>query len=368
MKNILFGVCMVVSMCARSQGCIAIRNLTGFGQFSLPQYDQEPVKWLFNANTRYSEFHKTYDGSSEKTVPPEDQPFSSTFIMDLSVTRILNNGWSISVDVPIMAGSRKTWQEHIGPSNKTKYTVHSYGLSDIRMTAYKWLFDISTPHRGNIQLGLGVKLPTGDYRYQDYFHKSTTKLKLAPVNNTIQLGDGGMGITIEVNSFLTVAKNLTLYANLFYLFSPRDHNGTSNTSGNDSTKVPFHPTIPSHYIYEAKGDVNSVPDAFTARAGATYTIRSFSLWGGFRWEGSPVHDAIGQNNGQRRAGYAISVEPGINYNFKRTTIFAFVPIPIYRTTLQTVVDKRISKASGEYVSSPGGVADYLLFIGVMFRI
>lgn len=325
------------------------------------------MKWLLNVNTRYSEFHKTFDGSSMVPTAEADQPFSSTFILDFGLTRVMENGWSLSVDVPIMAGSRKTWQEHIGPSNKTKFSTHSFGLGDVRVTAYKWLLDISEPHRGNIQLGLGLKLATGDYRVMDYFHRSPTTLKLAAVNNTIQLGDGGTGISLEMNSFFTLTKNVNLYANLFYLFNPRDHNGTSNTLGRDSAGPPGHPNIPKNIIYKAKADVNSVPDVFTSRIGATYSLKALTFWGGFRWEGTPVHDAIGQSNGQRRAGYAISVEPGVNYNFKRATIFAFFPIPLYRTTLQTVVDKRISQMSGEYVSSPGGVTDYLLFFGVLFR-
>jgi hypothetical protein len=60
----------IISLAANAQGCIAIRNLTGFGQFSLPQYNQEPIKWLVNVNSRYSEFHKTYEGINQVTIPP----------------------------------------------------------------------------------------------------------------------------------------------------------------------------------------------------------------------------------------------------------------------------------------------------------
>jgi hypothetical protein len=85
-------------------------------------------------------------------------------------------------------------------------------------------------------------------------------------------------------------------------------------------------------------------------------------------EGSPVYDLIGASNGQRRAGYAFSVEPGVNYKFRKSTVFAFVPVPVYRTTKQTAADKKITELSGEYVSSPGGMADYLIFVGVLFKI
>ena len=35
-----------------------------------------------------------------------------------------------------------------------------------RVSAYRWMFDPAKSHKGNIQLGLGIKLPTGDYRYR----------------------------------------------------------------------------------------------------------------------------------------------------------------------------------------------------------
>ena len=215
----------VISYAAKSQGCIAIRNLTGFGQFSLPDYNQEPVKWLINANARYSEFHKTYAGSEEVPVPEADQPYSNTFILDFAITRFYDKGWSVTVDIPIMNGMRRTFQEHGGPAgDRVKHTTSSFGISDIRISGYKWLFDVTEAHRGNIQVGLGLKLPTGDHEYEDFFYKPDRVS--APVNPTIQLGDGGTGITAEVNAFITLSKLISLYANAFYLLSPREMNGT----------------------------------------------------------------------------------------------------------------------------------------------
>jgi len=361
---LLFALLAVLSV-ARPQGCIAIRNLTGFGQFTIPEVNGEPVKWLVNANSRYSQFRKTFDGSNEKPTPVENQPFSQTFILDFSLARIFENGWSVAADIPFMAASRETWQEH-NTITKEKRTTSSFGLADIRVAAYKWLLDVSTYHNGNIQAGLGLKLPTGDYRYQDYFHKSTGTV-IAPVNNTIQLGDGGLGITAEINAYYTISKVINLYANAFYLFSPRDQNGVSSLTGG-KPGVPGHPEISDSVVVAAGGTVNSVADAFTLRGGVNFTLKKLVLWGGVRMEGSPVHDAIGASNGTRRAGYAVSVEPGINYKFNRSAIFAFVPIPVYRTTKQTVPDKIISDATGTHISSPGGMMDYLIFVGMLFRI
>ncbi|HMG94452.1 MAG TPA: hypothetical protein VK589_30540, partial [Chryseolinea sp.] len=242
---------LLFSFYANSQGCIAIRNLTGFGQFSLPEYNEEPIKWLVNVNTRYSEFDNVYQGSEEVPTAPEDGPYSSTYILDFAITRNFDKGWSMTIDVPFMAASRETYQEHGGPSgDHVKHTTSSWGIGDIRVTAYKWLFDVTKPHRGNVQVGLGLKLPTGDYRYQDYFYKTTGKV-LAPVNPTVQLGDGGTGISTEINAFYTLTSKASLYGNIFYLISPRDQNGTSTTTGNPANANQI----------AATQDVTSVPDA-----------------------------------------------------------------------------------------------------------
>ncbi len=342
----------LLSYQASAQGCIAIRNLTGFGQFSLPQYNQEPIKWLVNVNTRYSEFSKTYEGSNEVDVLPENKPYSNTFILDFAVTRFYDKGWSVTVDVPIMHGMRETWQEHGGPAgDHVKHKTNSFGLSDIRVAGYKWLFDVSEVHKGNIQVGLGLKLPTGDYRYQDVFYATTGKVS-APVNPTMQLGDGGLGITAEVNAFYTLNKRISLYANAFYLLSPRDINGTSPRSA-----VPY-----TQAQIDAMANINSVPDAFTIRGGANVTVKNLVFWGGMRMEGSPVHDLVGGSNGQRRAGYSVSVEPGVNYNFKKSMIYLFVPVPVYRTINQSMPDKELG------LPSRGGMPDYLIFLGAVFKI
>lgn len=344
----------VFSFAANAQGCIAIRNLTGFGQFSLPQYNQEPIKWLVNVNTRYSEFHKTYEGINEVAIPSENQPYSNTFILDFAVTRFYNRGWSVTMDIPIMNGMRETWQEHGGAAgDHVKHKTHSFGLADIRVAGYKWLFDVSEVHKGNIQVGLGLKLPTGDYKYEDFFYETAGK-ESAPVNPTIQLGDGGLGITTEVNAFYTINKLVSLYANAFYLLSPRDINGTQSRN-----------PAPMDYSQDeinAGANINSVPDAYTLRGGANVTVKDFVIWGGMRMEGSPVHDVVGGSNGQRRAGYSISVEPGLNYNFKKSMLYLFVPVPVYRRMQQTVPDAELGRPSR------GGMTDYLIFVGAVFKI
>ena len=345
----VFGL-LLFSFYAHSQGCVAVRNLTGFGQFSVPEANSDPIRWLGAANVRYSQFNDTYIESSNQNLPPEDRTFSETVIVDFTLARNLADGWSLAIDLPLTYANRENWQDHGRAADKAKFKTSSFGLADIRLSVYKWLLDVNTPHKGNIQLGLGLKLPSGDYRYQDYFHRPEGTV-LAPVNFTLQPGDGGTGITTELNSFYTLTKSINLYANGFYLFNPRDQNGTNNKGG----------AVASAAEIEATADVNSVADAFSVRGGANFTTRNFVFWAGVRFEGSPAHDAIGQSNGLRRAGYTVSAEPGINYKVKKAIIFAFVPITLYGTIKQSVPEQRLG------VPSRGGVVGYQINFGVLLR-
>ena len=358
-KDILFVIAFVLCCShALAQGCIAVRNLVGFGQFALPKYEEEPTKWLINVNTRYFKFEKEYWGTDNQDVKTEDQKPTRVFVADVSITRMLDKGWSFTIDIPVTAGERSSWQEHpAGKATKTKYTTRSFGLSDIRVTAYKWLWDVSELHKGNIQIGVGIKLPTGDYRFQDYYHGDSL-LVMAPVNQSIQLGDGGTGFSLEANGFYTVNKTINLYANAFYLFSPRDVNGTYAFGIAQASKDQINATA----------TINSVADGFTVRAGANFSIENLTLGIGGRFEGSPVHDLIGLSNGNRRAGSVGSIEPGLNYRWNRTVVYAFVPFSVYRNAKQIVPDQRLDQMDPATAphKSQGGFSDYMVFFGVLF--
>ena len=80
----------------------------------------------------------------------------------------------------------------------------------------------------NMQAGVGIKFATGDYRFQDYFYKNDSTKTLGPVDQSIQPGDGGTGITTELNVFWNVATRVNLYGNFYYLINPREQNGGSS--------------------------------------------------------------------------------------------------------------------------------------------
>ena len=95
----------------------------------------------------------------------------------------------------------------------------------------------------------------------------------------------------------------------------------------------------------------------------SYTKDKLSLSVGGRLEGIPVNDLVGGSNGNRRAGYNLSIEPGISYNMNNTSFIVYVPIMMKQATRQTVPDKK----AGNDVLLSGGFADYLVFAGVSIK-
>jgi hypothetical protein len=341
-----------------AQGCLAIRNLAGFGQFAALGYKENNNEWMLDINNRY--FHATQAFKGNKNVTPSDPRNGldiKEFTMNLELSRILKNGWVLAIDLPVSANSISDKLEH---ASGTYHTTSDFGIGDLRFTAYKWLLNVNKPRKGNIQVGLGLKFPTGNYHSMDYFYYSKTDptLKmLSTVNQAIQLGDGGTAITTELNSFYIFNRHFSVYTNFFYLINPGNVNGVSNQIAG----VP-----PNPVSVATTADVNSIPDNYTLRAGLNYTFNRFVFTGGLRYEGAPAHDLFGQDDGLRRAGHIFSVEPGIEYKFSTSFLYSFVSIPISRGTYQTVPDKRATQITGTYTVTGGDFASLIIYVGYAF--
>ena len=220
MKKLFFLLlgCGLYCLHVQSQGCIAVRNISGFGQYNLTDNAFSTTDWQLNINNRYFKAYRDYKETQDLNTPPANQNVIKSYSMDIGITRLLRKGWSLDLNIPIAANSRTTSAEH-GGVNTQRYTTHSFGIGDIRFTAYKWLLAPTVKQKGNIQLGLGIKFPTGDYKYQDRFHWTKDTTVLGYVNPSIQLGDGGTGIITELNTFyfLNTRNTISLYGNFYYL-------------------------------------------------------------------------------------------------------------------------------------------------------
>jgi len=360
MKTFIIFLCAVLlSTFAQSQGCIIVRNVSGLGQYNLTSNSFSTSSWQISINSRYFKAYRDYKGKVDLKTPPPNQNIIRSYSMDFAVTKLLPKGWSLDLGFPIEANSRTTNSEHGGP-NTPRHTTSAFGMGDLQFTVLKWLLKPTDRQKGNIQVGLGIKFPTGDYKKQGYFYRNNTTRILSTLNPAIQLGDGGTGIVAELNTyyFLDSKKIFSLYGNFYYLANPTDINGTQYTMGKPETAA---------NILLGAYDVSSI-DVFSIRAGLNYDLKNWAFSAGIRDEGAPVYDLIGKSDGIRRSGYTLSAEPGIIYKFKSATIYSYVPFLLSHKVKQSALDIIITKQTGVYTSGAGGSGDYQILVGAQFQL
>jgi len=349
---ILFITVSFSQLKVNAQGCVAIKGTAGI--CSKPS---DAKGWEMNLNNRYFKSYKHFVGTIEQKerVEKGTEVINHSYELDITATRTINVRWSLAMSLPIMDFKRSSLYEHDG---KTRHSTRSFGIGDARVTAYRWMFDPKKSHKGNVQLGLGIKLPTGNYNSQDYFYKKADSSILGAVDQSIQPGDGGTAITFEVNSFYNLNHQLGVYGSFFYLVNPKEVNGTSTARGSAASAT----------AKKYNTDVMSVPDLFMTRAGVSYMLNKFNFSGGVRVEGLPSKDLVGGSRGFRRPGYIISAEPSVTLITKKASFNLAVPIALKRNRTQSDADKRRTADTGIHQQGDAAFADFLVSAGVTFKL
>lgn len=335
-----------------AQGCAGIKNVSEVSQYQYLQSDLGGTgsPWIVGINNRYFKSFKDFRGKTDLETPARNQAINKNFTTEISINRLMNSGWSLSLAIPVSANVREASGEHGGPDTE-RFKTSGYGLGDIRLVVSKWMLKPTETLKGNFQLGFGLKFPTGDFAQKDYFHRNGS-LVLAAVNPGIQPGDGGLGLIGELNAYYLIAQQLGLYTNLYYMANPRENNGES-WGGFTYTEEQLQAGI----------DLMTVPDAFALRGGIYYEASSsFTLSAGLRFEGVPVNDLIGGSKGGRRPGNYLSVEPGLIFRMPKVSFYGYAPVIFSREIKQTVGGKLLG------VHSPGGSADYQIFFGILLKL
>jgi copper ion binding protein len=244
--------------------------------------------------------------------------------VDLTVGYQLSERLGFTVGVPFLAAS---WSipTPTGPTAGPRAQQDTRGIGDISAAARYWVLNTRSHLGGNIGIGVGIKAPTGTYNAQDRYPDSTGKNdQLRYVDQSIQPGDGGWGITTEVQAFHSI-KRAMIFASGNYLINPRNTNGTPSLT---VARLPPG-AVPAASSYNKL--VNSVPDQYLVRIGTSVGLGN-GLAASFAWrvEGMPRYDLIGRSDGFRRPGLEMFGEPGISYSTSRGTFSLSVPIGYYR--------------------------------------
>jgi hypothetical protein len=357
---IISAILVIAYSSSYGQGCVAIRSTGAVCTSHDPSHMTKG--WQLNTGYRYFKSFRHFVGKEEQKERLEHntEVINWQHTLNFTLIRQFNSRWSLALDVPVITNRRSSLYEHEGndAGQSGRYSTNSSGIGDARITAYRWLLDPMKSMKANVQLGLGIKLPTGNYRHTDVFVKSDSVSLRGPVDQSIQLGDGGVGITVELNTFYNFSQRFGLYGNFYYLINPREENGVSTSRGSQ----------PNANAIAYKTTTMSVPDQYMIRAGGNVFAGKFGGSLGMRMECIPSSDLIGGDEGFRRPGYVLAVEPGINYRFKRFTAFATVPVAVERNRTQSNADKLRTAATGIYAHGDAAFADYSINVGASFRL
>lgn len=340
-----------------AQGCVAIRSFSSCSPGSFTNANLISQGWQMSVGYRYFESYKHFKGTHEETIRQElgNEVINWTTQMDLGLTYNFNKREGISVNLPWSYNVRSSEYEHRYASNpqiRSRHSMRSSGIGDLRVSYNRWLWHPDSVSKGNLQLSGGIKLPTGDFDHLAFWYNVGPDGlgEYRPVDQSIQLGDGGAGLTLALQGFLKLAGPVYGYFNAFYLLNPMGTNGTRT----------FRETISPVLANE---NIMSVPDQFMVRAGLNVNASrkmGLNFFVGGRMEGIPVEDLIGPSDGFRRPGYVVSIEPGIDWMKGRHDVNLSVPWAMVRNRTQSVTDKEMSAILGVPRHGDAAFADYTI--------
>jgi len=358
---IITALLFVLSFNSFGQGCVAIRSYSGFGTEAgggalLPKGTWQPAM-----NFRYFKSFRHFRGAEEEAYRVEEgsQVINNSYFLDLSLTYGITDRLYTSVILPFVYYDRSSMYEHGGnpkeddpstPENEywpgDRHSTYAQGLADMRVSFGYWLLDPEKHPMTNFSVAFGVKLPTGDANAQSFFYNQgpeKTQVLQGAVDQSIQPGDGGVGVTFELQGYYMLSHNLVASGYFYYLANPR---GTYPIDGRRG---------PSEY---------SVSDQYAVRLGFNYMlpVEGLSLYLGGRREAIPSNDFLGSSEGRRRPGFVVSIEPGLNYSKGKWSANVSVPVALIRNRTLSYSDKQ----SGRH--GDAAFADYLINAGISYRI
>jgi hypothetical protein len=300
----------------------------------------EPGQWLVGLAYRSLAADQWFVG---KDLHEEQAPFGQPLFIDIysadaTLTYGLTDRWSVSLMLPFSYGTHSRYY-----ADGVRHKVSAGGLGDVNLSGNFWLFDPRRHEEGNISVSLGVKAPTGKNDVKDDFFLANGSVIQFPVDQSIQLGDGGWGILLQMQAFQRLFPNGYGYASGFYLVSPRNRTD-----------------VPSPY----PGYPLSVPDVYSARMGLSYTlpfVAAASIGFGGRLDGIPLRDLVGGSDGFRRPAIIGYVDPGLALSLRRFTFTVNVPVRVYQDFRPSLLDRQLGRPGG------GDLAKYLVFVGLERR-
>lgn len=225
--------------------------------------------------------------------------------------------FSLEVDVPLLFASRKTQDSPI--------EYQASGVGDTIVAFNSWILNPAHYHSANVSLGLGVMMPTGNDDVTNTVNTNTTgtgpaTIVTAPVDYSIQPGNGGWGMVMQWAGYSKAGKSMTVYWDGDYIATQGGTNSVQRGATlNSAQPLNNYVAISDQYLVEAGLAVPVLPE------------RGFAATFGPRWEGVPARNLFPvSNDGFRRPGYAVTLGPGIQYGHGANLLQAGVYKAVHR--------------------------------------
>ena len=284
--------------------------------------------------------------------------------IDLNISYGLSDRIQLNATLPYVNNERSQVLRQNPTTNNYRYSVYADGIADIRLSVNYWLFDPKKLPKGNIMIGLGTKLNNGSHDEMDDAPQTDGTIKNVIMDQAIQPGDGGIGITTELQLFRKLTERLYGFANGYYLFNPKESNGTFKSDPK--------PGLEGYEIY-------ACPDQYFGRAGLMVAVdknQNFNVSLAGRIEGIPAYDAFGGQVAYRRPGYVIAVEYGFAYTLGHHGFSLFIPYNFVKNRIQSAADIATQDLANSVITDPSkyvhvqgdaAFADYSFNVGYSYR-
>ena len=315
----------------RAQGCIVARSpqqiLPGIDQNGLPTGQGgflQPGHFQLTIGERhqYSFQHFVGDVYQEYRAQLHNQVQNRINIVTADLMYQWTPRISFEINMPFLFASRKT------QNSPVKYQAS--GLGDIILAANTWILNPKKPYRGNASVGIGLLMPTGNDDVQNTTNSTGSGPVVrvtAPVDYSIQPGNGGYGMVMQWQGFRAVGNHLIFYIDGDYIASQGGNNGVQRAT---STTTPLNNFVARSDQYLLEGGV-SIP---------IEQVRGLAVVFGARDEGVPARNLFpNDNDGFRRPGFAVSAGPGVQYGRGSNILSGSVFKAIHRDRTTSVPDE-----------------------------
>jgi hypothetical protein len=283
-------------------------------------------KWQAQFSYQYAHTDQFYVRSQRNDAagPHGQPPRREVSLLNVDILYGITNRLSLDLTIPFLTGYGVSLQG--APGSAKPYRYDQSGLGDVSIQAEYWLKDPAKASRVKGSVGFGIKTPTGNSTATGLFYSPTGDVT-RPIDEAVQLGNGGWEILLRAQGTAAVGGPFFAYGSAYYGLSLNEHANVLNGTA-----------------------LRGVPDTYSARLGAAYVfpkLQGLVLTGGGRINGVTVKDVIGGSDLYwRRPGYEVYFEPGVTWTRGKNMLSVSVPLRVYQNKLDSPLDISLKRHIG----------------------